>query len=142
MFNVDDTSLQYNVQLMAKYRVIVPVDLKPSPALYEITAASLLAKYFKTDVEFVLRSNQKTPDFLINGIKWELKSPTGDGKYNVQHQIKAAAKQSSNVIFDARRSKMHMTRIRHEINRHFMHTNPVKRLILIDKSKHIVELSK
>ena len=127
---------------MSKYRIIIPTDLKPSPARYEITAATLLADYFKADVEFVLRSNQKTPDFLIGGIKWELKSPTGDGKYNVQHQIKSAARQSSNVIFDARRSKMHMTKIRNEVERHFKYTKPVRRLILIDKSNSIVEFSK
>jgi len=48
---------------MAKYRVIIPVGIKPSPARYEITAADLLAKYFKTDVEFVPRSNQKLLTF-------------------------------------------------------------------------------
>jgi hypothetical protein len=93
-------------------------------------------------VEFVLRSNQKTPDFLIAGVKWELKSPTGTGKYNIQHQIKAAAKQSSNVVFDARRSRIHIARIRNELNHHFKHSKAVKRLILIDKNKNVVELSK
>lgn len=125
---------------MVKYRVIIPTTLKPAPARYEITAATLLAEYFKSDVEFILRSNHKTPDFLINGVKWELKSPTGDGKYNIQHQIKAAAKQSANVVFDARRSKMHMAKIRNEVERHFVYTKPIKRLILIDKNKAIVEL--
>jgi hypothetical protein len=89
-----------------------------------------------------LRSNRKTPVFLINGVEWELKSPTGDGRYNVQHQIKAAAKQSSSVVFDARRSKMRMTRIRNELERHFGYTKPIRRLILIDKNKAIVELTK
>ncbi|HSW99087.1 MAG TPA: hypothetical protein VLF71_04565 [Candidatus Saccharimonadales bacterium] len=79
---------------------------------------------------------------IRNGVKWELKSPTGDGKYNVQHQIKAAAKQSANVIFDARRSKMHMAKIRNEVERQFGYTKPIKKLILIDKNKVIVELSK
>ncbi len=127
---------------MARYHVIIPTDLKPAPARYEITAATLLADYFKADVEFILRSNQKTPDFLISGVRWELKSPTGDGKYNVQHQIKAAAKQSTNMVFDARRSKMHMSKIRNEVERHFNYTKPIKRLVLIDKNKAIVELSK
>jgi hypothetical protein len=127
---------------MANHRVIIPTNLKPSPARYEISAATLLADYFKTDVEFVLRSNQKTPDFLIDGVKWELKSPTGTGKYNVQHQIKAAAKQSSNVVFDARRSKMHMAKIRNEVERNFKYSKAVKRLVLIDKNKSLVELSK
>lgn len=127
---------------MAKYKVILPTILKPSPARYEVTAAQLLAEYFKADVEFIRRTNHKTPDFLISGVKWELKSPTGDGKYNVQHQIKAAAKQSSNLVFDARRSKMHMAKIRNEVQRHFRHTKPIKRLVLIEKTKKIIELSK
>jgi hypothetical protein len=118
----------------AKYHVIISTNLKPAPATYEITAVTLLAEHFKSDVEFVLRSNRKTPDFLINGVEWELKSPTGDGKYNVQHQIKAAAKQSANVVFDARRSKMHMTKIRNEVELNFGYTKPIKRLILIDKN--------
>lgn len=127
---------------MANYRVIIPVDQKPSPAQYELSAAQLLSRHFKNDVEFILRSNRKTPDFLVDGIEWELKSPTGTGKYNIQHQIKAAAKQSANVIFDARRSKMHMAKIRNEVNHHFKHTKAVRRLVLIDKNKNVVELLK
>ena len=127
---------------MAKYRVILPTNLKPSPARYELTAAQLLAEHFKADVEFILRSNQKTPDFLIKGLKWELKSPTGDGKHNVQHQLKAAVKQSRNVVFDARRSKMHMAKIRKDVEYHFRHTKPIKRVVLIDKTNKLVELAK
>lgn len=127
---------------MSKYKVIIPVDLKPSSAQHELSAATLLSNYFEADVEFIPRSNHKTPDFLIKDINWELKSPTGDGKYNIQHQIKAAAKQSSNVILDVRNSKIHMTKIRSDVQRHFKFTKAVKRLILIDKSKHVVELSK
>ena len=59
----------------AVYHVVIPVGLKPSPARYEITAAELLANHLKTDVEFILRSNYQTPDFRIDGVEWELKSP-------------------------------------------------------------------
>jgi hypothetical protein len=127
---------------MSKYKVIIPIDLKPSPAQYELSAAALLAHYFKSDVEFIPRSNHKTPDFLIKGVSWELKSPTGDGKYNIQHQIKSTAKQSCNVILDVRNSKMHMTKIRGDVQRHFKFTKAIKRLVLIDKSKRVVEISK
>lgn len=58
---------------MAKHHVIIPIDLRPSPAQYEITAAKLLGNHFKTYVEFILRSNHKTPDFLIKGVRWKLK---------------------------------------------------------------------
>lgn len=100
---------------MAKYKVIIPLDLKPSPAQYEITAAKLLGSYFKADVEFILRSNHKTPDFLIKGVHWELKSPTGKGKHNIRHQLQSGVQQSHYIVFDARKSKIHMTKIRHEL---------------------------
>lgn len=99
---------------MAKYRVIIPVGMKPSPASYEIGAAELLAKFFKADVEFILRANLKTPDFKINGIMWELKSPTGSGRNNIERQLQTGLKQSPNIIFDARRSKVHIAKIRSE----------------------------
>lgn len=47
--------------------VIVPVTIKPTPSVSEITAAYLLAEYFGENVEFVERKNQKTPDFKIDG---------------------------------------------------------------------------
>lgn len=125
---------------MAKYRVIIPVDIKPLPAHYEITGAQLLAQYFKTDVEFISRSNYKTPDFLINNTSWELKSPTGTGKNNIERQLQAGLKQSQNIIFDARRSKLHIFKIRSELSRQFQLTKSMKRLILIEKSGRIVEI--
>lgn len=127
---------------MAKYKVIIPVGLKPFPARYEISAADLLANYFKADVEFIPRSNQKTPDFLMGGITWELKSPTGKGKNNIERQLQTGLKQSRNIILDARRSKIHISKIRNELNRQFKLTKSMKRLILIEKSKNIIELTK
>jgi hypothetical protein len=68
---------------MAKYNVVLPVGLKPFPARYEVSAAGLLATHFKADVEFIPRTNHKTPDFLIGGVRCALKSPTGKGKHNI-----------------------------------------------------------
>jgi hypothetical protein len=127
---------------MTPYDVIIPADLKPFPAHYEISAAKLLAKYFQTDVEFITRTNHKTADFFIDDSEWELKSPTGSSKYNIQHQLKDAAKQSSNVVLDARRSKIHIARIRKDAQFHFSTIKPIKRLILINKRGEVVELTK
>jgi hypothetical protein len=127
---------------MAKYRVILPTNLKPSPARYELTAAQLLAEYFKTDVEFISRSNRKTPDFLINGVKWELKSPTGTGKRNIERQLQTGIKQSKNIVFDSRRSKIHIARIRNLLNYQFRLAKSIKRIVLIDKSKNVIELTR
>lgn len=127
---------------MAKYHVIIPVDLKPSPAHYEITAAGLIANFFKADVKFVSRSNYKTPDFLIKGVTWELKSPTGNGKNNIERQLQSGLMQSKNIIFDARRSKIHISKIRNELNRQFKLTKSMKRLVLIEKNKNVMAVLK
>ena len=130
----------YDCHPMAKHKVIIPAGLKPFPARYELSAATLLADYFKVDVEFVLRSNQKTPDFLIDGAKRELKSPTGTGKRNIERQLQAGIKQSQNIVFDARRSKIHIAKIRNELNYQFRLAKSIKRIVLIEKSRKIVEL--
>jgi len=127
---------------MATHLVIIPVNLKPSPARYEITAAGLLARHFRANVEFIPRSNYQTPDFIINGVRWELKSPTGTGKNNIERQLRAGLKQSKNIIFDARRSKIHIVRIKRELHRQFQLTKSIQRLVLIDKQKNVIELSK
>ena len=127
---------------MPEYKVIIPVGLKPSPAPHELSAAALLASHFQADVEFILRSNQKTPDFLIDGLRWELKSPTGSGKNNIERQLQTGLKQSRNIIFDARRSKIHISKIRDEIGRQFKLARNIRRLILIEKSKAAVEITR
>ena len=62
------------------YSVIVPKELYPKPSNREMTAAYILIDFFNSDIEFVIRNDNKTPDFLIDNRYWELKSPTGNGK--------------------------------------------------------------
>ena len=121
------------------HSVIIPETVYPKPTKEELAAAYLLLEYFKTDIEFIPRGNISTPDFLINGVKWELKSPTGIGKYNIQHLLHHAVKQSLNIIVDARYSKMHIARIKNELKLHSTTTSKcVKRLLLIDKQRNII----
>lgn len=51
-----------------EFSVIVPENVFPKPSAREMSAAYILLAYFKSDIKFVPRSNQKTPDFLINGL--------------------------------------------------------------------------
>jgi hypothetical protein len=90
----------------------------------------------------VPRSNRKTPDFIIDGAAWELKSPTGTGKNNIEHQLQTGLKQSKNIVFDARRSKIHIVKIRNELKRQFRLSKSIKRLLLIEKTKNIVEFTR
>lgn len=124
-----------------EYSVIVPRSVFPKPSPREMSAAYILSDFFKSDVKFIPRDNQKTPDFLIKGIHWELKTPIGTGKYNIQHLLHAAVQQSKNIIVDARFSKMHITRIKSELKFHSsITTKGIRRLLLITKDKKVLEI--
>ena len=123
------------------YSVIIPSEVFPKPSQREISAAYILSEYFNSDVLFVPRSNHSTPDFLIKGKYWKLKTPTGKGKYNIQHALKSASKQAENIIIDARYSKLHITRIKNELRYEFKKVQKIKNILLIDKKKNVLAIS-
>ncbi|MBR2998202.1 hypothetical protein IKF34_00275 [Candidatus Saccharibacteria bacterium] len=124
------------------YKLIIPKELIKEIDLKEISAAEILMEYFKTDISFIRRSNHKTPDFEINGLRWELKSPTGSGKHNIQHNMQDAALQSENIIIDGRKSKIHPIRLRNEAKYQFEIIKSLKRVLIITKSKKVLEINR
>jgi hypothetical protein len=140
-----------------KHKIIVPADILPHPKPHEISAAGLIASYLQKDATFIKSTIGKTADNRVMNVEWEIKSPTGRGKkYNIQHQFHRAAKQfhraakqshraakqSLNVVLDARRSKIHTTRIISEAKRQFHLAKSLKRLIIIKKDGKIIVFSK
>jgi len=125
-----------------RYRLIIPADILPYPEKFELTAAAILAEYFKRDVHFLKRTGIKTADISIGNISWEIKSPTGSGKRNIQHQFSRAMKQSNNIVFDARRSKIHIAKITRELDKQFRMAKTIKRLILITKTGKVIEFNR
>ena len=124
-----------------KFSVIIPSIVYPKPSPEEISAAYILADYFQADVKFVPRNNRKTPDFLIKKLHWELKTPRGTGKYNVQHLLHSAIQQSENIVVDTRFSKMHVIKIKSELKFHSsVTTKGIKHLLLITKGKKVLEI--
>lgn len=97
-------------------------------------------EYFRKDIKFVARNQGKTPDFLIGNQYWELKSPTGDGKRNLQHNVGRALKQSQYIVIDARQSKIRITKIKNYLTNERNKNKQIKKLILIDKQKNVIEL--
>ena len=74
-------------------------------------------------------------------IKWELKSPLGDGKNTIKNNLHTARKQSTNVIIDLRRIKMHQIKALSNINHYFTsHRSKICHLIVITKSEEILEI--
>lgn len=122
------------------YHLHISSDIKPEPSDHEISAALILSEYFQTDITFIKRSHMHTADFLINGQVWEHKSPTGDGKRTMQNNLRKADDQSTCIVMDLRRCKMRpdqaINRIRYELAK----ANKIKRLIVIQKNRRILEL--
>lgn len=93
---------------MAKnYKVIVDTTKKDRPRDFEMSAAMLLAEYFKTDIIFLRPIPLKSPDLKIGEQIWELKSPVGKSKNTIHNNISTARKQSLNLIIDLRKCKLY-----------------------------------
>lgn len=97
------------------------------------------------DIELIPKSNiagVHTPDIKINGIKWEIKSPKGEGKSLMKNTIQRALKQSNNIIIDLRRTKRHQTKCLRELKRQFDKSSKIKRMKIITKNKELLDFNK
>ena len=124
-----------------KYEVIVKTDLIDSPHDHEMTAAVILAHHFKTNVIFLRPERKKTPDIEVNGTKWEIKSPKGNGKKTIDNNLRTARKQSHNIVIDLRRAKLHQKKAEARI-RYYLASGPhdIKRLKIITKARKIIDI--
>lgn len=111
------------------------------PELHELeTAAAFLAQGF--DVEFIVPSRtkgSKTPDVMIDGMLWEMKSPTGHGKKTVEKQLQRAGRQSKNIIFDGRRTSLDDATLEKELQKKFALVRSIKRVIFVKKNRTLVD---
>lgn len=61
------------------------------------------------DIELIPPShvpNRRTPDFKMDEEYWEMKSPKGESRSTLEHAFQSARKQSDNILFDLRRTKI------------------------------------
>ena len=123
-------------------KLIIPHGLRPES--HELETVDIFTA-LGFDVEFLIPSRTKgsrTPDVNIEGVLWEIKSPTGIGRRVVQDQLSRAIKQSKNIIFDARRTKLNDEKIQLELEKHIKTFKSIKRLTLILKNEKIVYIKK
>ena len=97
------------------------------------------------DIELIPKSNVEglhLPDIVMDGLKWEIKSPKGDGRWVIMNTLQSAAKQSENVIIDLRRIKLSQEKCLLSLNREFEHSKKIKRMLVITKTRKLLEFSK
>ncbi len=123
-----------------KYDVIIKPSFKDWPEDHELSAALILAAYFKTDVEFLRPQTRRTPDIEINGIRWEIKSPRGKGKKTIENNLRDARRQSRNIVVDLRRIKLHQQTAVARINYYISGPHRLRKILVITKAKKVIEI--
>lgn len=97
------------------------------------------------DIELILPShvpNVRTPDFKMNGLKWEMKSPKGKSRSTLEHAFQVAMKQSVNVVFDLRRIQMPNGKAVATLEHLFNYSKGIKRLLIISKERKLLDYKK
>lgn len=123
------------------YKVIVDTSERDRPYDFEMSAALLIANYFKTNVIFLRPTPLKSPDLNIKGQIWELKSPTGNSKNTIHNNIHGARKQSLNLIVDLRRCKMHEQKAISNIrNCYKKRKRKTGKYIIITKTSRVIDI--
>lgn len=94
------------------------------------------------DVELVpisLTPHAKSPDAIIGGKTWEMKSPTGHSKSTLEHCFKKAARQSENIIIDLRRTKIDDQNAISQLKNQFYHSKRVKHMKIISQKGEVLD---
>lgn len=97
------------------------------------------------DVELIPKSNIEglhLPDIIMEGLRWEMKAPTGKGRWVIQNTLQSAQRQSENVIIDLRRIKLPQEKCLSALKREFEHSNKLKRMKVITKKHVLLEFTK
>ena len=124
-----------------QYNVIVKTLPQDSPYDFEMSAALLVANYFKTDIIFLRPYSLRSPDLKIRGEIWELKSPVGSSKNTIFNNIKTARKQSTNIIIDLRRCKLHRNKALANISHAYKKRRRKKgTYLVIEKNEKIIDM--
>ncbi len=121
-----------------KYRIIIEAEISDSPKNHEFSAAMAIAEYFQSDVTFIRPAMFRTPDFEIKGVKWEPKSPTGSSTRTIENNMRAARKQSTSIIIDLSRIKIHQHRAMARIQYFLSKPNRFKKVLVVTKTQKVI----
>lgn len=120
-------------------KIIIPAGVKPWP--HELRTAEILAMA-GYNVRFIRESNLHTADVLLNGIEFEIKSPKSANANSLEHLLKKALKQSSNIIIDTSRMKNSRdNNVKKFLISQAKSRKQIKKLIMVTKRGQIIDIS-
>lgn len=120
-------------------KITVPTNVFPEK--HELITANFFTNTGK-DVVFLAPSGAKTADIVVDGIIWEIKAPKAAGSRTLENALRAALRQSPNIIIDLQRTKMHQRKCVTELTRQFELSKKIKRLLIIKKSRQSIVLER
>lgn len=114
---------------------------------HEKEIANIIAKETGKDIKMVPRitfpQNIQTPDYLIDGIKFDLKTPLGNGKNTLYGMVKSKKRQANNFVICADKTALSIDEIEQQIQGIYTSKNTsfVDTIILV-KNEEIVKIYK
>lgn len=97
------------------------------------------------DIDLIVPSRtpgQKSADFMMSGMAWEMKCPMGRSLTTIDHMLQKAVKQSENVVVDLRNSKIDEKKALSVIDKRYKQMRNCRRLRIITKSGELLEFNK
>lgn len=115
--------------------------------IHEKLAVDFLAVKLGYDVTFLVPNRgkgAKTPDIEMNGLLWEIKSPKGKSSRTIENNLRAALRQSPNILLDLRRmdGRVPTARLLREAERQFSLTKSMERLIVITRQERHIDFER
>ena len=112
---------------------------------HELSTAKALANDGRR-VEFLTAKESKhtkSPDIIMDGELWELKSPKTDKLSSIERNLKRASKQSHNVVLDSQRlRKLRDIEVKRFLIRKYSQQKSIKRLIFVNRKREVIDISK
>jgi hypothetical protein len=96
-------------------------------------------------VEFVPESTRdltKSPDIIVEGLRWEMKSPKTDKWNQIQNNLKKANRQSKYIIIDSQRIK-HLPdkSIQNFLLERYKKQKSIKRLLFVNRKRQVIDIA-
>jgi hypothetical protein len=115
--------------------------------VHEKMAVDFLATKIGNDITFLVperRKGARTPDIEMNGLRWEIKSPTGKSSRTIENNLRIAIKQSPNIVIDLRRmdGRIPTSKLLKEVEHRFNNAKSIKRLIVITRLETYIDLKR
>ena len=79
-----------------------------------------------------------TPDLIIKGALWEMKSPTGKSNQTIERQFKRGSKQSRNLILDTRRTKISDEKIISYTSGRIKRSRSTRQVLIVNKKSQVI----